>query len=349
MGPVRPYTVLLTSLLVASTAAGAQAPVASHAPTVPSKPVVREVARVNGVKVGPDRLDEALRALLPLESFHRNVSPDRMLALRSQALQDVVDEELQYQEGLRLRLTGTDAEIDAAVTRMARAYKGRNALDEARRRAGVSLADFRAEIRRTLTIEHARDHEVTGHCQVDESQAARFYAENPSRFIVPEQLHLHVITIGVDPGGSADQWAAAKSTATELVRQLRAGASFEQLAARHSTDPSRTTGGDMGFVHRGSLTDEFEKATTGMAAGEFSDVVQSLFGYHIVRLTGIRPPVQKALADVAPEIRRDLTAKRCAETSRAWLAALRSRASIVIGSDPASGAAAPAHGRGRMP
>ena len=345
---MRPHAVLLASLLFVPRAA-AQVPVASHATGRSATAAVREVARVNGVSLGPDRLDAALRALLPLESFHRNVSPDRMAALRSKALQSVVDDELQYQEGVRLHLTASDAEVDATVARVARSYKSGKALDEARRRAGVSLADFRSEIRRTLTIEHARNHEVTDRCQVDAGQAARFYAENPGRFVVPEQLHLQVITIGVDPSGSASQWAAAKATATDVLRQLKAGASFERLAASHSTDPSRNTGGDMGFVHRGSLTDEFEKATSNLKTGEVSDVVHTLFGYHIVRLAGVTPPERKALADVASDIRKDLTTSRCAETDRAWLAALRARASIVIGADPGTRVATPAHVPGRMP
>jgi parvulin-like peptidyl-prolyl isomerase len=348
MRSVRPQAVLLASLFL-SAAAAAQVPVASHATGRSATAAVREVARVNGVSLGPDRLDAALRALVPLESFHRNVSPDRMAALRSTALQSVIDEELQYQEGVRLNLTASDAEVDATEARAARAYRGRKALDEARRRAGVSLADFRREIRRTLTIEHAREHEVTGRCQVDAEQAARFYAENPGRFVVPEQLHLQVITIGVDPGGSAREWAAAKTTAGDVVRQLRAGASFEQLAATHSTDPSRSAGGDMGLVHRGSLSDEFEKATSNMKTGDVSDVVPSLYGYHIVRLAGVKPPERKALAEVASDIRKDLTAKRCGEMNQAWLAALRARASVVIGTDPATRGAAPAHSPGRRP
>ena len=332
-----------------SAAAAAQVPVASHATGRSATAAVREVARVNGVSLGPDRLDAALRALVPLESFHRNISPDRMAALRSKALQNVVDDELQYEEGVRLHLTASDAEVDAIEARAVRAYKGRKALDEARRRAGVSLADFRREIGRTLTIEHAREHEVTGRCQVDAGQAARFYAENPARFVVPEQLHLQVITIGVDPGGSASQWAAAKTTAGDLVRQLRAGASFEQLAASHSTDPSRSAGGDMGLVHRGSLSDEFEKATSNMKTGEVSDVVQSLYGYHIVRLAGVKPPERKALAEVASDLRTDLTATKCAEMNQAWIAALRARASIVIGPDQGYRSAVPAHNPGRRP
>jgi parvulin-like peptidyl-prolyl isomerase len=105
----------------------------------------------------------------------------------------------------------------------------------------------------------------------------------------------------------------------------------------------------MGFVHRGSLTDEFEKATDKLKAGEISDVVQSLHGYHIVRLAGVKPPSPKALADVASDIRKDLTARKCGEMSQAWLAALRARAAVVIGADTGIRGATPAHSPERRP
>jgi peptidyl-prolyl cis-trans isomerase C len=307
----------------------AQAPLASHVSAGTGRSAGREVARVNGVALGPDRLDAALRGLLPLESFHRNVSPDRVAALRSQALQDVINEELQYQEGVRLRLVATEADVNAAIARIASAYKSRQALEDARRKSGVSADAFRAELRRLLTIGHAVERNVTRQCQVSADDTARFYIENPARFVVPEQLRLQVITIGVEPGSPAATWTAAQTKARDVLRQLRAGAAFEKLAATHSTDPSRKTGGDMGFVHRGSLSDEFEKAAAAMKPGDVSEVVSSLFGFHIVRLTAIKPPERKPLASVADELRRDLTTKRCVATREQWIAALRGRATII--------------------
>lgn len=346
---MRPHAALLALVLQVVPAATAQVPVASHRTAGAGTVAVHEVARVNAVPLGSDRLEAALRALLPGESFHRNVSPERLAALRGQALQRVVDEELQYQEGVRLHLTASDAEVDDAIARIARAYTSRAALDEARRRAGVALADFRREVRRTLTVARAYEHEVTARCQVDAAEAGQFYAENPARFVVPEQLHLQVITFGVDPSGSVRQWAAAKDAANDVLRQLRAGASFEHLAASHSTDPSRSAGGDMGFVHRGSLTDEFERATSALRVGEVSDLVQSLYGYHIVRLAGMKPPERKALAEVVSDIRKDLTTRRCAERNEAWLDALRGRGAIVIAAEAGVRKAAPAPAPGRLP
>jgi peptidyl-prolyl cis-trans isomerase D len=117
--------------------------------------------------------------------------------------------------------------------------------------------------------------------------------------------------------------------------KIQRGASFADMARTYSTDPSKTTGGDMGFVHRGSLNDEFERVLRDLAPNQTSDVVQTLYGYHIVRVTEIRAPQRKTFGEVAAQIENDLTSQRCADLQQAWLTRLRAEASIVV-AGPAS-------------
>jgi len=335
---------LLGTLAVAvcAQAASAQKPVASHL-TAAARPAARVVARVNGAPITSDRLDAALNRLIPFESFHRNVGTATVERLRGKALDGLVDEELRYQDGVRLGVNSTRAELDAGMKAVVARYASREAFDEARRAAGVSIEDLRREIRRALVIGKATDRAVTSRCQVSADEAARYYAGNPGRYIVPEQLHVYAITFGVDPGAPPRAWEAAKAKAEQVLGQIRNGAPFEEMARAHSTDKTRESGGDMGFVHRGSLADEFEAALREVKPGGVSPVIQTLYGYHIVRVASIRPPVQKTLREVEAAIQKDLTIQRCAETETAWTTRLRASATIVltdgsIGSGPRGGA-----------
>jgi len=91
-------------------------------------------------------------------------------------------------------------------------------------------------------------------------------------------------------------------------------------------------GGDLGFVHRGQLIEEFERALHDLKPGGVSPVVQTLFGFHLLRLVDVRPAAQKTFAEVKATIVRDLTETRCAEQAAAWSKRLRSAARIVVGS-----------------
>ena len=328
--------VLSAAVVVCAQAASAQKPVASHGSPAARPAAGRVVARVNGAPITADRLDAALNRLIPYESFHRNVGADTVERLRGQALDALVDEELRYQDGVRLGVNPTSAELDRGMKAVRARYASREAFDEARRASGVSLEGLRREIRRALVIQKAFDRAVTSCCQVSADEAAKYYAENRRRFVVPEQLHVYAITFGVDPGAPSRAWADAKANAEQVLGQIRNGAPFEEMARAHSTDKTRESGGDMGFVHRGSLADEFETALRDVKPGGVSPVIQTLYGYHIVRVASIRPPEQKALPEVAAGIRKDLTRQRCAETEAAWTARLRASATIVL-TDGASG------------
>jgi peptidyl-prolyl cis-trans isomerase C len=322
-------------LVVCAHAAWAQQPIPSHTTGGSSTPKVAVVARVNAVAITSDRLDVALGRRLPMESFHRSVSAETVQRLRQESLDELITEELRHQEGLRLHLTPSDAEVNAGLARAVAGYKSRDAFDQAMRRSGASMSEVLQEIRRALVIRNAYQRAVGSQCQASAEEAAAFFAANPDRFMVPERLHVYVLTIGVDPGAPARQWADAKARAEDVARQISQGAPFEDMARKYSTDPARAAGGDMGFVHRGSLADEIEQALRGLQPGAVSAVVQTLYGFHLVRVTAIQPPERSAFSAVGAGIQKDLTRKRCAEMDAAWTARLRAAASIEL--TPAAG------------
>jgi peptidyl-prolyl cis-trans isomerase C len=79
-----------------------------------------------------------------------------------------------------------------------------------------------------------------------------------------------------------------RSLAQELLKRIRTGANFESLAREHSTCPSRSSGGDLGWFGPGKMVPAFESACKGLGVGSISDVVQTQFGYHLIKLTGRR-------------------------------------------------------------
>ncbi len=79
-----------------------------------------------------------------------------------------------------------------------------------------------------------------------------------------------------------------RGQAQEILRKLKQGASFESLARDHSTCPSKSSGGDLGWFGPGKMVPAFENACKNIGVGSLSDVVQTQFGYHIIKLTGKR-------------------------------------------------------------
>jgi parvulin-like peptidyl-prolyl isomerase len=205
--------------------------------------------------------------------------------------------------------------------------------------SGASMTDLRKEMARALTVQKAWKQTVSDTCRASDADVTAFYRENPARFVMPEQVHLFTITVGVPPSGARKDWQDARKTIDGLLAQIRAGAAFEAIARAHSTDPSKDKGGDMGWIHRGRMADEFETVTKGMKPGQVSDPVETLYGYHLVKVAEIKPPEQRTLEQVRPQLTKDLTAKRCETAGEAWVSGLRRKATIVV-HDPALAAAA---------
>jgi peptidyl-prolyl cis-trans isomerase C len=301
----------------------------SHARELP-RPAPVTVAVVNGVPLLSDRLEAAVNTLLPTQSFHQNVNAAKLADLRRQALMQIVDEELQFQDGVRGGLRVADREVEAALADAMARYPSRKAFTTALAQSGATMTDMRRELRRRLTIARALDLNVTSRCAVDRDEAQRYFAQHPERFVEPERLRIHAITIGVEPSGGTAAWAAARTRADEVRRQLADGADFESLATRYSTDTATAAkGGDMGLVHRGSLSQAFEAVAAALRVGETSAIVETIYGYHLIRVTEILPPRPRSFADVGERLQQDLSAERCTSAKDAWLASLRATATIA--------------------
>jgi len=328
---MRIHVAVLLPLLVSAPVTAQLAPVPSHEPrrSRPSEPAAI-VARVNGVPVHADDLEAAMHTVIPLASYHQNVKPEKMDELRTRALDGLIDEELRYQEAVRLKIQVPRAEVEQALARARQAYRGPDGFDRARRASGATMPQLRASILRALLIQKAYDRLVVSRCRVGEADAARYYRENTARFFLPEQVRASLITIGVDPSAPRPEWERARQKANDVARRIAAGASFEALARESSSDASKLKGGDLGYVHRGQLIEEFERALKSLGPGQVSSVIETIYGFHLLRFVDTRPAVQKTFDEVKTTLMRDLTDTRCGQATAEWSKRLRDAARIEI-------------------
>ena len=156
---------------------------------------------------------------------------------------------------------------------------------------------------------------------VSDADVKSYYDQNAKRYAAPEQRRASHILIKVDKSASEADKAAAKAKAEGILKQLQQNpANFSSLAKQHSQDPgSGSKGGDLGYFGKGMMVKPFETTAFKLKQGELSGLVATDFGYHIIKLTGIKPSVIKPLKDVKAEIaeaiKRQLLSKRFAEAA----------------------------------
>ena len=200
------------------------------------------------------------------------------------------DYALLKQEDLRKGLHPADEELKAYYQSHLSAYA--NSVPEKRKAKYVVVDTGRQEAGVQVTP--------------DDEQA--YYDSHRDAYRVPEQVkidHILIKTPAPGPDGKVDDKAvaAAQGRAQDLLKQIKAGANFEDLAKKNSEDPgSATQGGSLGWIGRGRTVPEFEKAAFSLAKGQTSDLVKTTYGFHIIRVDDKQDAHLKAMDEVRSQI-----------------------------------------------
>ncbi len=150
-----------------------------------------------------------------------------------------------------------------------------------------------------------------------------YYEQNKARYATPEQRRASHILIEVPKGADAATRKAARDRAEAILAKLRSGADFAQLARTESQDAgSAPAGGDLGYFDASMMVKPFADAAFALKDGQTSDVIETEFGFHIIRVTDIRPgserPFEAVRSDIEAEIRKQQSAGHLAEASETF-------------------------------
>jgi peptidyl-prolyl cis-trans isomerase D len=144
-----------------------------------------------------------------------------------------------------------------------------------------------------------------GKPQISDADVQAYYNAHQDQYQVKEQVKVRHILIAVPAGADAKTDAAAKAKAEDILKQIKAGGNFADLASKNSDDPgSKTQGGELGWLDRGKTVPEFDKSAFTLAPGQTSDLVKTQFGYHILQVeekkTAHLRPVSEVKAEIVP-------------------------------------------------
>lgn len=144
--------------------------------------------------------------------------------------------------------------------------------------------------------------------QVDAAEVKKFFEQNQRQFGIAESRQASHILIAADKSAGDDAKQKARALAENIAAEVKKNpARFAELAKKHSQDPgSAAKGGDLGSFSRGSMVKAFDDAVFGMKSGEISAPVESEYGYHIIRVTGITPGQMRTFDEARPQIEQEL-------------------------------------------
>jgi peptidyl-prolyl cis-trans isomerase SurA len=276
-------------------------------------------------------------------------------------LRDLIDQQLLLEKGKDLGFTG-DTELIKRLDQMRKDMKLETMedLEKAATSQGISYEDFTQNMRNQIITQKVIGEEVGSHLSIPTEKQQKFYDEHKHEMAQPETIRLREILIApekpvdkpvsnpsgnnaADPGAAAGDSAktqaaakeaaalvAAESKANDLLKQIRGGASFDDVAKKNSAGPSARQGGDLGVFKRGTLAKELEDKTFAMKAGEVTDVIRTKPGYVIFKITEHQMAGIPPLKDVEPKIMDALYYEKLQPALRAYMTKLREEAYIDV-------------------
>jgi peptidyl-prolyl cis-trans isomerase C len=193
---------------------------------------------------------------------------------------------------------------------------------------GLSKEAFQQEIKEDLMIEALLDEQTKDLKKVTDEEVSAFYRDHPESFRSQEQVRASHILVAVDEGATDEERAQKRLELAGLKGEIEKGADFGQLAAEHSDCPSKARGGDLGYFERGKMVKPFSDAAFAMKVGDTSEIVETQFGYHLIKVTDHQDPKTATLDEVKGQIENLLNRQAKDKAIGAYVSKLRESAKI---------------------
>jgi peptidyl-prolyl cis-trans isomerase C len=316
---VRNIAILLTFLAASFPA------LAKEAKSPPEK-----AAMVNGVVITQTELTKELD--FHLQRFSRQgvqLSKEQMANLKNKVLENLIDREILYQASQKAGIKVDNNKIDKELSAVKKRFPNEDEYKKALSAMKISENDIKKQIKEKLAINALIDMKITQKIVVTDKETKAFYDNHPDLFKQPEQVRASHILIKVGAGADQQKKSQAMQKIKQIQKELKGGQDFAVLAKKYSEDKgSSAKGGDLGYFARGQMVKPFEDAAFGMKPNEVSDIVETRFGYHLIKVYDKKPGKILAYDEIKALLIKRLRQEKTQQEAAKYIADLKKDAKI---------------------
>jgi len=292
-------------------------------------PSGEKVAVVNGVVISRIQFDKELKVHLERVSRQGGqISDDQREELKKDILEGLIEREVLYQESQKAGIKITGQKVDEQVAAIKKRFPNEEEFKKALTVMGLTEEEVREQIQRGLAIRELIDQKIANKVVITDEETKAYYDANPQLFKQPEEVKASHILIKVDPSADDATKAAARKKVEDLQQKLKDGGDFAELAKENSEGPSNVRGGDLGYFKRGQMVKPFEDAAYSMQTNEVSGLVETRFGYHLIKVYDKKPAQTLAYADVKDKIAQRLKQEKVEKDATRYVEDLKKGAKI---------------------
>jgi peptidyl-prolyl cis-trans isomerase C len=319
----------------AQPAGAAQAPAAPGAQPGPetSKPVPavlpQVLAKIGDQAVGREELESAVKDAEVRAG--RTVPPAERDSVYRGLLDRVILFRLLASEAKVRGITVTPQEVTDRIGKIKQQFPSEAEFEKELTKRHTTMAQLEEEQKRDLLNEKTIKAEVEPRLAVTEQELDAFYKSNPDQFKEQESVRASHILFGVPKDAAPAAKQATRTEAEGVLKRAKAGEDFAALAKQYSKDPgSAAVGGDLNFFPKGQMVPAFDAAAFAMKTGDISELVETEFGFHIIKLTDRRAGRTVPLAEVKDRLEGFLKQRKQQELVQQYLLSLKAKYRVEV-------------------
>jgi peptidyl-prolyl cis-trans isomerase SurA len=254
-----------------------------------------------------------------LEVFRKN---------ESSFLDTLINFKLQVQEAKKLGISVSDDEVKEAVDNIKKKYAMTDSVfTESLKKEGFTREEYMNRLRDQILVGKVVNQQIRSKILITDAEVKRYLGKNRALAADAEDEY-RISQIFFSRQKNDEGKTGAEEKAAEVMKKLREGESFAELAKTYSEDPSASVGGDLGFIKKGQLMKEFGEVVAKLKQGEVSQPFWSERGLHIIKLEGIRSG--KTEREIMEEARKKLGENIFEQRYTSWIKSLREQAFVEI-------------------
>ena len=296
-----------------------------------AKVMDRVVATVNGVIITLSTVQE--RAAILQQQLKTSGTPIKMgeKEFLLKTLDSIIEEKLQLQEAKRARLDVNEAAVQAALDEILKKNKiTTEQMEEMLLLEGRSMEQYKDHIREQIMTSKVMQYHMGKFGKVSDKQIKKYYFQHQKDFWQSKKPFVRHILFIAEEDALAEVKASKREQALQVLEEIRTGADFIELAKKHSEDVSASSGGEVGWLTKGHLVPEFETVAFRLKSGEVSDIVESRYGYHIIKVDKISSGKSESLENVKEKIRQILDFEARQKKYKDWIDDMKKDSMIQI-------------------
>jgi peptidyl-prolyl cis-trans isomerase C len=321
---------IAASLLVISSA------IAADKTTKEAPPADKYIAKVNGVEISNIDMERKFNLIKErYASMGMPLDDSKLQEFRKNIINSLVEQEVLYQESSAQGIKIEPAEIKTELENFKKQFETEDAFKKQIAEMNFTEEIILSQIGRSKSIQKFINDKIMPDIKVSNDDVKKYYDSHPDEFKLPERVHASHILVKVDPKDKDAEKLKkeAKKKIEGIKTKLDKGEDFAKLATENSDCPSKAKGGDLGFFERGQMVKPFEEAAFSLKPGEVSAIVETQFGYHIIKAQEKKEASTLAFDEIKEKLQQKLKDDRFKETFPNYMETLKKKYTIEIVED----------------